>query len=43
MSKESETKSGYGICEHCGLEVPTSDLQNGYCSLCDEEESEGDI
>ena len=36
-------ENGYGICEHCGLEVPKEDLVNGYCSLCDEEESEGDI
>ena len=39
----TEIEKGYGICEHCGLEVPIEDLVNGYCSLCDEEESEQDI
>ena len=40
--KQEDTEE-YGTCKHCGQEVPISDLQHGYCSLCCEEESEGDI
>jgi len=42
-SKRKEDTEETAVCEHCGSEVPISDLQNGYCSLCDEEEAEGDI
>lgn len=42
-AETTEIENGYGICQYCGLRVPMEDLVNGYCSLCDEEESEGDI